>query len=100
MEVEVILLVEYPNLVSDLENANENVISSEIKNILTKGNVRGYVNVLYIVYNQLQLKNKTCVKQKKNRRKVRNKIIKLKMIYLKIENSKISLIRRGTHENV
>ena len=69
MEVEVILLVEHPNLVSDLENANENVISWEIKNILTKGNVRGYVNVLYIVYNQLQLKNKTCVTQKKKQKK-------------------------------
>ena len=69
MEVEVILLVEHPNLVSDLENTNENVISSEIKNILTKGNVRGYVNVLYIVYNQLQLKNKTCVTQKKKQKK-------------------------------
>ena len=69
MEVEVILLVEHPNLVSDLENANENVISSEIKNILTKGNVRGYVNVLYIVYNQLQLKSKTCVTQKKKQKK-------------------------------
>ena len=62
--------------------------------------MRRYVNVLYIVYNQLQLKNKTCVKQNKNRRKVRNKIIKLKMIHMKIENSKSSLIKRGTYENI
>ena len=62
MEVEVILLIEYPHLVSKLGNA-KCYISSEIKNILTKGNVRRYVNVPYIVYNQLQLKNKTCVKQ-------------------------------------
>ena len=61
MEVEVILLTEYPNLVSELENANEKChILSEMKNILTKGNVCRYVNVLYIVYNQLHLKNKTC----------------------------------------
>ena len=69
MEVEVILLIEYPNLVSELENANENVISSEIKSILTKGNVRRYVNVLFIAYNQLQLKSKTCVKQNKKQKK-------------------------------
>ena len=41
MEVEVILLIEYPNLVSALENANYQ-ISTEIKNILTKGNVDRY----------------------------------------------------------
>ena len=62
MEVEVILLIEYPELVSELRNA-KCYISSKIKNILTKGSVRRYVNVLYIVYNQLQLKSKTCVKQ-------------------------------------
>ena len=50
MGVEVILLIEYPNFVSELENANETHILSEIKNILTKGNKRCYVNVLYIVY--------------------------------------------------
>ena len=99
MEVEVILLIEYPNLVSELENANYQ-ISTEIKNILTKGNVHRYLNVLYIVYNQLHLKNKTRVKQNKNRRKVRNKIIKLKMIYMKIENSESRLIKRGTYENI
>ena len=31
----------------------------------TKRNVHRYVNVLYIVYNQLQLKSKTYVKQNK-----------------------------------
>ena len=68
MEIEVILLIEYPKLVSELENANYQ-ISTEIKNILTKGNVHRYLNVLYIVYNQLQLKNKTCVKQNKKHNK-------------------------------
>ena len=36
----------------------------------------------------------------KNRREARNKIIKLKTIYLKIENSKSNLTKRGFFENV
>ena len=31
--------------------------------------MRRYVKVLYITYNQQQLKNKTCVKQNKKRKK-------------------------------
>ena len=70
------------------------------KKYTNKKIVHRYVNALYIVYNQLKLKTKHVQNKIKNRRKVPNKIIKLKMIYLKIENSKSSLIKCGTYKNV
>ena len=54
---------------------------------------------LYRLQSTVAKKQNMC-KTIKNRREARNKIIKLKTIYLKIENSKSNLTKRGTFENV
>ena len=53
-----------------------------------------------LLFKRTRYRLQSTAAKKQKRRKVSNKITELKKIYLKIENSKSSFMKRGTYKNV